>query len=180
MSKVKIYKPKCQGCEHYLLYAESVPKKMAGILLKNGFRYCTGGKRIRQFKSSDPKVYLPSWCPRRKSPAELRIYCFKDTQTEWMRMLLKSDGVKAAPCGYQYAVRHAGHTPLSAAEFIEQTSERQIKDILDTPVRVDEIIEIDDGIKPYYFHLTDITAVEVIYFDGDKARQNTLQANESH
>ena len=43
-------------------------------MMHMGERFCTGGKRARKFKRSDPKIYVPDWCPTRKKPCELRVY----------------------------------------------------------------------------------------------------------
>ena len=79
MAKTLFHKPRCSICPYYGVHNESVPKKVEGAFLRVGCRYCSGGKRIRVFKRSDPKVYIPSWCPRHKVPAEMRVYCYKNT-----------------------------------------------------------------------------------------------------
>lgn len=83
MIEVKIRKPQCYGRPCYLYCKGNIPEKVRGKTLLPERRYCAGQKRIRQFRSSDPKVYVPSWCPLRKTPAELRIYCFKSSFA-WM------------------------------------------------------------------------------------------------
>lgn len=75
-------KPNCSDCPHNLQYMERLPIKKKGITMHLGERFCVAGKRARKFKRSDPKTYVPSWCPRLKAPCELRIYGFKN-QREW-------------------------------------------------------------------------------------------------
>ena len=75
-------KPTCADCPHNLQYMERLPIKKKGVTMHLGERFCVAGKRARKFKRSDPKTYVPSWCPRLKAPCELRIYGFKH-QREW-------------------------------------------------------------------------------------------------
>ena len=76
-------KETCYECEKHLRYMESSPAKQMGVTMHMGERFCTGDKRARKFKRNDPKIYVPSWCPKRKLPSELRVYCFKST-IDWM------------------------------------------------------------------------------------------------
>lgn len=151
MAKTLFHKPRCSSCEYYGVHNESVPKKVAGAFLRVGCRYCSGGKRIRVFKRSDPKVYIPSWCPRRKEPAELRVYCYKDTDAWFLSFLFEQDGTHRSPHGYEYAVRHECSTELTAKGFYESTEHKLISDVLGFPVQTNEVIKIDDGLRPYYF-----------------------------
>ena len=75
-------KPTCADCPHNLQYMERLPIKKKGVTMHLGERFCVAGKRARKFKRSDPKTYVPSWCPRLKAPCELRIYGLKN-QREW-------------------------------------------------------------------------------------------------
>ena len=68
-------KPTCADCPHNLQYMERLPIKKKSVTMHLGERFCVAGKRARKFKRSDPKTYVPSWCPRLKAPCELRIYC---------------------------------------------------------------------------------------------------------
>lgn len=75
---MQLRKETCIGCECELQYTKSIPTKQMGVMMHMGERFCTGGKRARKFKRSDPKIYVPDWCPKRKKPCELRVYCFKN------------------------------------------------------------------------------------------------------
>ena len=79
---MQLRKETCIGCECELQYTKSIPTKQMGVMMHMGERFCTGGKRARKFKRSDPKIYVPDWCPKRKKPCELRVYCFKN-KNEW-------------------------------------------------------------------------------------------------
>lgn len=167
MGNSPIHKPRCVNCPHYGCHSGPAAQKVKGAFLRVGSRYCSGGKRIRVFKSSDPKVYVPSWCPRQKSPAELRVYCYKDTDSWYLRQLLEQDGIRSAPSGYKYAVRYEGSTALTARDFYEQIQRQPIADILGLKVLFGEVVEIDDGLVPYYFHVHECGADVFTYFDRD-------------
>lgn len=120
-------KPNCSDCPHNLQYMESLPIKKKGVTMHLGERFCVAGKRARKFKRSDPKTYVPSWCPRLKAPCELRIYGFKN-QREWrmhrsMRAYLGED---TSPSAFRYAVRYEGHTDLAPYEFFECCNENRM------------------------------------------------------
>ena len=61
-------RPTCSGCPHDLYYSGAIPQRAMGVTMHPGERFCTGGKRARRFKRSDPKIYVPNWCPRNLSP----------------------------------------------------------------------------------------------------------------
>lgn len=174
MLERKVHKPRCSDCPFLMCYNDRIPKKVKGAFLKFGYRYCKGGKRIREFKAKDPKVYIPSWCPRVKVPAELRIYCHKNDQVQLLQFLLGADGISSGPFEHDYAVRYEGHTELSDSTFQDMSDGQSPSDILGIKVHGKEVIEIDDGIVAYYFYLIEPFAVQSIYFDGAKARQNRL------
>ena len=175
MAKSLIRKPRCAECPHCNYHSGPVAQKVKGAFLKVGSRYCTGGGKIKVFKRSDPKVYVPSWCPRQKSPADLRIYCYKDSTTWYLRYLLDRDGVAHVPSGYEYALRYEGSTELTARDFEALLQEKSVWDILDFEVRKDEVIEIDDGLIPYYFYVREYGVDVLHYFDRDWARRNHLE-----
>lgn len=111
-------KPTCADCPHNLQYMERLPIKKKGVTMHLGERFCVAGKRARKFKRSDPKTYVPSWCPRLKAPCELRIYGFKN-QREWRmhRSMCAYLGEDTSPSAFRYAVRYEGHTDLAPYEF---------------------------------------------------------------
>lgn len=124
-------KPTCSDCPHNLQYMESLPIKKKGVTMHLGERFCVAGKRARKFKRSDPKTYVPSWCPRLKAPCELRIYGFKN-QREWRmhRSMCAYLGEDISPSAFRYAVRYEGHTDLAPYEFFECCNEKSVNEIL--------------------------------------------------
>lgn len=179
MPTMPIYKPRCDTCPYYGRHTEPVPRKVQGAFLKVGSRYCTGGKRIKVFKPRDPKVYVPSWCPRRKSPAELRVYCFKNSNSWFLHYLLERDGVHSLPSGCDYAVRYEDHTEVTAHDFYELIQQKTITEILGVQVRTGEIIEIDDGLKAYYFYAGEYGTNILTHFDRERARKNKLEPSDT-
>lgn len=175
MIKVKVTQPRCTGRDCYEYFSGPIAKKVKGAFLKPGYRYCTGGKRIRQFKSRDPKVTVPSWCPIRKSPAIIRIYCYKNSQAALLRLLIQSDKNPRTPMGHEYAMRYEGTISRAARELDNWEGSGSLEQFLGIPVHAEEIVEIDDGLNSYYFYIQNIFTVYCISFDGEKARQNKLE-----
>lgn len=111
-------KPTCADCPHNLQYMERLPIKKKGVTMHLGERFCVAGKRARKFKRSDPKTYVPSWCPRLKAPCELRIYGFKN-QREWRmhRSMCAYLGEDTSPSAFRYLerLRQSGETNMYGA-----------------------------------------------------------------
>lgn len=71
-------------------------------------------------------------------------------------------------------MRHECSTKLTAKGFYELTEQQLISDILGFNVWTNEIIEIDDGLKPYYFFVHEYGIEVLACFDQDRARKNKL------
>ena len=61
-----------------------------------------------------------------------------------------------------------------AKGFYELTEQKLISDILGFSVWTNEVIEIDDGLKPYFFCVHEYGIEVLAYFDRDMARKNKL------
>ncbi len=178
MIERKVDKPRCGSRPCYLYCSGDIPQKVKGKTLLPGKRYCAGGKRIKPFRSGDPKVYTPSWCPLRKAPAELRIYCLKNSFTWMVAYMLRKDGVEYSPSAADYAVRYEGTTDLTAWEFQRELHEKSADELLGAAVHTDEIVEIDDGLTPYYFFFSEQRPMPcAILFSGETARKNQLEVS---
>ena len=113
-----IKQPSCMGCKNELYYYERLPKRQQGVMMRPGERFCTYGKRARKFKPGDPKVKVPSWCPKQKTPCEVRVYEFKDSGAWYLYEMLCRDLRKEIdPSGHAYAVSHEGHADLTPKAF---------------------------------------------------------------
>lgn len=124
-------KPTCADCPHNLQYMERLPIKKKGVTMHLGERFCVAGKRARKFKRSDPKTYVPSWCPRLKAPCELRIYGFKN-QREWrmhrsMRAYLGED---TSPSAFRYYPIAQAKAWLSGHDKVESCDLLALKNYL--------------------------------------------------
>lgn len=73
MYEEKVRKFKCYHCPDCNLYAGSETKTIHGRRMKPNIKYCTGGQKVIIFRSDDPKVTVPKWCPKRRVPPTLRI-----------------------------------------------------------------------------------------------------------
>lgn len=166
-------KETCYECEKHFRYMESSPAKQMGVTMHMGERFCTGGKRARKFKRNDPKIYVPSWCPKRKLPSELRVYCFKSTE-DWMlhERLCYDLGKEVSPEAHRYAVRYELHTPFSPMEFARRCNEEPDAETVGAAVHRHYVVEIDDGISPAFFYKTEHGYRLEALFDAATARKN--------
>lgn len=145
--------PGCSSCPHY---------EVVGGLT----RYCSGFKRRKpkRFKSSDPRLKVPKWCPRRISPPIYRIYSFTDDRSEYMELIRRMDyeagrSKLLSPSPSHYKPRAELPLGKTAKQFYLAAQEEPLSNILPVKVETGEIIEIDDGLQPYYFYLLDYATV---------------------
>ena len=151
--------PGCSDCPHY---------QVVGGLT----RYCSGFKRRKpkRFRSSDPRLKAPKWCPRRLSPPAWRIYGFKDECSEYMELFWRLEyeagrSKVLSPSPLHYKLRTKFPLGKTAKQFYESMQEEPLSDILPESVSSGEIIEIDDGLQPYYFYVLDYgTIIHLPYF----------------
>lgn len=166
-------KPTCVECKSYLHYMENMPIKQKGVTMHFGERFCLGEKRARRFKRNDPKIYVPQWCPKRKTPCELRIYGFKNID-EWMMhdSLCYHTGKDILPEGRRYAVFYDLHTDLTPREFARCCNEKSDAETLHAAIHRYYVVEIDDGIKPTFFYKTGNGYQLLSRFDAEIAKKN--------
>lgn len=151
--------PGCSDCPHY---------QVVGGLT----RYCDGFKRrkAKRFKNSDLRYKAPQWCPRRLSPPMYRIYGFKDECSEYIELMNRMEydlgrSKIISPSATHYKLRTEFPLGKTAKQFFDNTQEEPLCDILPEAVHNGEIIEIDDGLQPYYFYILDYaTAIPLPYF----------------
>ena len=172
----RLIKPTCIGCSHDYSHLDAIPQKKFGVMMHCGEHYCTGGKRARRFKRGDPKIHVPQWCPKRKDPCELRIYALKSRRDWWMHCSLSNDAGKHffVPA-HRYALRYEGTIELSPYEFWKERAERPYADLLPVPIKLYEVLEIDDGLKPAFFYrdMNDFRLEP--YFDAGRAKENVME-----
>ena len=171
--KDRITLPTCVGCPHYLCFEERLPKKQYGVLMKPGERYCLGQKRAMHFKPKDPKRRPPAWCPKRKSPCEVRIYAFKSTEDWYLHEMLCRDlGKDLMPEASRYYVEQELTIDMTPKQFWESLEEKLLSELLPITVYEHSVIEIDDGIKPVCFYKAGDGLQIIPYFDTARAQAN--------
>lgn len=174
MYKVTIRRPSCMYCEFYKYYSDSFSKRTHGVMLHAGDNYCIAGKKYRIIKGKGATV--SAGCPKLKTPPELRVYTFKDnTSYCFNRLLAQRMGPKPEyPLSLDYALRFEGRSPVSAQEFAQLLDKGQAIPDLGTPVATLDVVEIDDGLKPYFFYNAD-GGYRAVLFGRDVARENRLK-----
>ena len=166
-------KPTCISCPHNYTYHEFTPMRKMGVMMHLGDQFCTGGKKARRFKRSGVKHYTPDWCPKRKTPCELRVYTFKSAGDWLMYMMLDRDlGGKVSCLGRRYALAHELRTNLTPRNFWERCDLETSVDLLSVEVNFHDIVEIDDGLNPVFFHKTETGYEMLSSFDAATARKN--------
>jgi len=142
--------PACRNCEFY--------KDVGPITGET--RYCGGFKRRKpkRFLKSDPRIKPPKWCPRRLSPQICRVYGFKDSFCEYRDMLSRlayanGEYKTVVPLESHYKLKAEIPLGKSAKDFFKDVQEHPLREIVpDIELQPGEIIEIDDGLRPYYFY----------------------------
>ena len=76
-------------------------------------------------------------------------------------------------------MRYEGSTTLTARDFYKEIQRQHIDDVLGFHVKNGEVVEIDDGLVPYYFHVCGYSADVFTYFDRDMARKNKSEYPEA-
>ncbi len=167
--------PICAGCPHNLHFRDCIPKQQYGVMMHCGEHFCTGGKRAHRFKRGDPKSQVPNWCPKRKTPCELRLYSFKNTNAWFLHThLCSQQGKTLQPSGSRYALKVETHTDLTPCEFWKRCNYEPCEELLGLAPRMYEVLEIDDGLKPVFFYMTEKGLVVERSFDAAKARKNDM------
>ena len=134
--------------------------------------YCAGFKRKKpkRFRRSDPVSKAPKWCPRRVDPPICRIHGFKDERSAYMDFLwreeYKAGQLKTvSPAPFHYKLRTEIQLGMTAKQFFDASREGSLRDVMLEEVNNGEIIEIDDGLQPYYFYVLDFdTVIPLPYF----------------
>ena len=175
MYEEKVRKFKCYYCSDCKLYAGSETKTIHGRRMKPNTKYCTGGKKIIIFRSDDPKVNVPKWCPKLRVPPTLRIYHFRSPEIEAGESMLAANGISFFPYPSRYAVRYEGESPYTAMEFAKQIKNHSLAELLSMQLLPYEILEIDDGIRPYCFLVERLGHVRCIRFKSDIARESKYE-----
>ena len=146
--KYKFYEPGCYCCSH-------LERRGTGIAET---RYCNNfpRDRVKRFRSSDPQIKAPSGCPRRISPPALRVYGFLDEFGRTMELnRLPAPGSPTPeylhPQRSHYKLRLETQIAMTARQFYLEVKRRRGLDDFVENIEIGEVVEIDNGLKPYAF-----------------------------
>ena len=117
----------------------------------------------RQERQAIPEKGYQAQTPGLVSAAaeDLRVpdLCFRDALQESLdldyRLALKLEKADwCFPMGHRYVLRHEFPLGMTAEKFYAAVQELVVDEVLNgTPVRNGELIEIDDGLAPYFFYV---------------------------
>ena len=173
----KVTMPTCRSCPAYYIHDGRTALVEKGNLLHYGDRTCSGKKgKPRKFKGSDPTNKVPSWCSKRKSPCEVRVYGFKSATNWYLHdKLCKHFKTDINPNAWDYALVVELQTNLTPQEFWKRRGEPDAETI-HVAVHTHWVVEIDDGIMPYFFYCViknhRRTYIPITGFQAEVARKN--------
>ena len=175
----RVVAPACWRCDKEFYYDGPVSRYQRGVLMHPGDRFCLGGKRARKFRARDPKCKPPEWCPKRKSPCELRVYGFLDEESRQMQAFFsRLHGPEHTPSNDRYGVRFAGTTDWTPKQFWAICNEYGADLKLPVIIEPFEIVEIDDGFKSVCFYRNYEGFRLLRYFDTAEMRKRVSPPGE--
>lgn len=178
--------PYCPGCQYHQTVGEAVGQT----------RYCNGfpkRRKSKRFKRSDPKYKPPKWCPRLISPPVCRVYGFVNSEAAVTDWLLNREATAAKSGNEQEAYRSVSEyryklrCELSLGLTAKQFYAAMLSDVstcvtskIRNQVEYGEIIEIDDGLKPYYFYFDSFRVIPLLHFDRSRVQleEGKIEENE--
>lgn len=178
--------PTCPGCQYHQSVGDGLVQT----------RYCNGfdkKRKSKRFKRSDPKYKPPKWCPRLISPTVCRIYGFVNSEAAITDWLLNREATAAKSGNEQEAYRSVSEyryklrCELSLGLTAKQFYAAMLSDVstcvtskIRNQVEYGEIIEIDDGLKPYYFYFDSFRVIPLLHFDRSRVQleEGKIEENE--
>ena len=103
------------------------------------------------------------------------IYHFRSPEIEAGESMLAANGISFFPYPSRYAVRYEGESPYTAMDFARQIKKRPLAELLSMQLLPYEILEVDDGIRPYCFLVERLGHVRCIRFKSDIARESKYE-----
>ena len=91
------------------------------------------------------------------------------------REMFAANGISFFPYPSRYAVRYEGESPYTAMDFARQIKKRPLAELLSMQLLPYEILEVDDGIRPYCFLVERLGHVRCIRFKSDIARESKYE-----
>lgn len=172
--------PTCAGCPYLYVHENNSSIIKQGTKLAPFDRCCTASKRARKFRKNEAKRKIPVWCPNFKSPCALRVYGFISPEARFTHTLFaRRDKYGDSPAVHRYGLRFEGTTENTPRVFWKLCRESTVLPTL--PVRVDryEVVEIDDGIKPVCFYLSEKGYRVESYFKTEDARKRSAMKEDN-
>ncbi len=163
--------PTCMDCPCRLDYVGKAGQIQNGVRLQPFEKYCTAQRRPKLICKKGIMQKPPNWCPKLKKPCELRVYGFVNEEAETMHRIHREMLKTYSPAEYHYALRRTGTIPLTPREFWRRCNEYGADLELPVDVKLYEVVEIDDGLKPVCFCLTPQGYHPETLFDPKKIRK---------
>ena len=141
----------CSQCEHL--------QTMGNIICET--RYCGGfpkRKKPKRFSNSDPKFKAPKWCPRRLWPPVCRVYGLADEESQGLDIFTRNRfnpkrDQYISVFENRYKLRLETTLSMKAREFVEAVKHGNADEfMMKAYLQLGDVIEIDDGMKPYCFY----------------------------
>lgn len=142
---------RCRECPHLLCIGSQL----------TGTYYCDGfpkNRKPKRFPRSGP-TYPKAWCPRLISPPICRIYTLKDEQAQLMDYVLREVWNKH-PTQFigaerrRYELQCTVELRMTAKQFFEAVEVESLQNVIqNVEFRGSEVVEIDDGLRPYRFYI---------------------------
>lgn len=166
--KYNFQQPNCVTCPS-LLYVGSFP---------NETPYCNGfkGKKQKRIGKKVPQRKVMAWCPKAIVPPACRIYGFvnkeaADLEFSMHHDLMTTSADHAFPSPHRYKLKMTYPLALSAKNFCEQLETMSISELFpDVTFEFGEVVEIDNGFKPYYFYYAGSKFLLAMTFDASKTK----------
>lgn len=175
----QVKRSKCSDCQHYW-QCLSEKQIVKGVAAQFGEKYCLAKSRARKIRRKDPTSCPPDWCPNYLNPPILLIFALKEDQKyyhQWDRMQAQNHNRDVYPMAYRYELRMETVSPISAyhlyhdvqdMQTVQSVSLNDISQILRSEVRGDEVLEINDGIKPAFFYLDTLHGLDMRLISFEK------------
>lgn len=142
---------RCRDCPYLLTIGPS----LAPTYYCDGF---PGKRKPKRFPRSGP-TYPKPWCPKLISPPICRIYGFLDDRHRFMDSLMREAWEAhpkkcISPERRRYEVKAVPELGLTAAQFFEDMRDERLSDVFpNIEFEGGEVIEIDDGLRPFQFYV---------------------------
>ena len=85
MLEVKVRQPKCTFCPYHHRHAEACGTKLKGVICAHSVATAQAASAPGYSNRKTQKRRCPPWCPRRITPCAVRVYHYKNPDTELLQ-----------------------------------------------------------------------------------------------